>query len=158
MIEQLRGLRSTEAAQRVAGNEDEIRVWFRGSRPFGDFIAEWSQQDHTAQTQLRLLDSPDTYIAVMPDDMLAMEELYLARQGMADASKFQRCQGGEVLAIVTSASHQPLGCARRAVRFFCPRCCSVCADVDWGPDIPCPKFPTKFWPHCSNSLLTWRHS
>ena len=47
-----------------------------GPRPLSDFLAEWSQQDHDAQTQLRLLGFPDTYIAVMPDDMLAMEELY----------------------------------------------------------------------------------
>ena len=38
MLEHLRGLRSTEAAQRVAGNEDEIRVWLRGPRPLGDVV------------------------------------------------------------------------------------------------------------------------
>ncbi len=66
----------------------------------GDYLVDWALQ-HT-QSQMRLLDSPEAYIAVMPYDMLAMKELYLARQGMADASQCQSCQGDKVVPIVTN--------------------------------------------------------
>ncbi len=71
-------------------------------RPLGDFLVVWTQL--RAQTQMRLLDATEAYIAVMPDDMLAMEELYLARQGMADALQCQSCQGDGVVPIVLATN------------------------------------------------------
>jgi hypothetical protein len=41
-----------------------------GPRPLGDFLVDLTQL--RTQAQMRLLDSPVAYIAVMPDDMLAM--------------------------------------------------------------------------------------
>ncbi len=75
-------------------------IWSRGLRPLGDFLVDWTQQ--RTQIQMRLLDSPESCIAVMPDDMLAMKELYLARQGKANASQCQSCKCDGVVPIVSS--------------------------------------------------------
>ncbi len=77
MIEQLRGLGSIEATQRVTGSEDGICIRFRGPHPLGDFLVE--EKPQRIQIQLRLLSILDSYIAVMPGDLLAVDEVCLAR-------------------------------------------------------------------------------
>ena len=67
-----------------------------------------------------------------------MQELYLARQGMADTSRCRACLSSEVQPVVTTASQQAAGCAWRAIRFFCSGCGCACDNVDRGPDPPCP--------------------
>ena len=49
----------------------------------GSVIVEWCMFNNTwSITPALLLSSPDSYIAIMLDDMLAMQELCLARKGM----------------------------------------------------------------------------
>ncbi len=89
---------------------------------------------------MRLLSVTASYVAVMADDMLAMEKIYLARQleGMNDTSRCKACRSGEVQPVATSARKQQLGCEWRAVPFFCLECGSVHDGVDQEPDPPCP--------------------
>ena len=71
VIERLQSKASTEALQRIEGTKDEVRIWFRGPRLLGDFLLEWSQL--RISMTVRLLSAPPSYVAVMADDMLAME-------------------------------------------------------------------------------------
>ena len=126
----------------MEGSAGVLYLWFRGPRPLGDFLVELERLRFAKPAQLLL--SPPAYVATMPDDMLAMEELYLARQGMADSARCLRCQSGAVQPIVTSAQQQTRGCAWRAVRFFCTGCGSVHDGVERGPEPPCPV-PQEVW-------------
>jgi len=136
LIAKLRDLESTKPVQRIEGFDGGIRVWFRGPRPLGDFLLECSRLGERVLS--RLVCSPPSYVAILPDDMLAMQELYLARQGMADTSLCRACLSSEVQPVVTTARQQAAGCAWRAIRFFCSGCGCVCDNVDRGPDPPCP--------------------
>ncbi len=49
---------------------------------------------------------------------MIMQELYLARQGMADTSWCRECLSCEVQQVVTAAREHAAGCAWRAIRFF----------------------------------------
>ena len=144
-LEWLCTFKSTPMVQRVAGSEHGLQLWFRGPRLLGDFIVEWCMKKYKWSTApLRLLNSPDSYVAIMPDDMLAMQELCLARQGMASTSQCPQCSGQDMNPIVASALNQPRGSEKRAIRYFCATCYSVHDKVSRGPEPPCP-IPETFW-------------
>ncbi len=72
----------------------------------------------------------------LPDNMLAMQEIYLIQQGMADMSRHRMCLSSEVKPVVTAGNKE--AAAWSAIRFFCSRCGCVSDNMDRDPDFPCP--------------------
>jgi hypothetical protein len=57
-----------------------LQLWFRGPTALGDFIVQWcGEEDAWAFLELELLPSHHDYVANVPDDRLAVEEVYMAR-------------------------------------------------------------------------------
>ena len=122
-----------------------MNIWFRGPRALGDFLVRWcAQAPPFGQVAIRTLAPPTTYVAIVPDDVLAVQELNLAREGMYSESICCKCRSPVVQPIVTTATSQKCGNPRRAVSFFCHQCCSVNDDVELAPLPPCP-IPWNVW-------------
>ena len=140
-----RNLSSATQIVRVASTQCSIDLWFRGPRHLGDFLLQWCESPLALRASpVRLLDSPSDYVALLPDDMLAMQELYLARQGMATSAQCPTCAAANVQPIVTSAVQQPRGCPWRAVRYFCSACQAVYDRAEKGLEPLCP-IPPEVW-------------
>lgn len=122
------------------GGPVTLELWFRGPKPLGDFLLEWCEErGGSCGRRLDLLDSPQAYIAILPDDMLAMQELFLARQGMSPSAQCMACQSREVQPVSTSrTAPTDRGSPTRAVRFYCSACQRVLDATDTGPDSLCP--------------------
>ena len=130
---------------RVEGTNQALAVWFRGPRALGDFLSKWCMADHPfGDITVRTLKPPRTYVAIVPDDILAVQELHMASEGMDTESICLTCRTPGVQPISTSALKQACGNPKRAVRFFCAKCCSVRDDVDLTPLSPCP-IPWNVW-------------
>ena len=87
LIKTLRAMRNTREAERVVDGPLGLELWFRGPRPLGEFLLEWCEErGGSCGRRLDLLDSPQAFVAILPDDMLAMQELFLARQGMSPSA------------------------------------------------------------------------
>ena len=89
VLEYLRLMPEMAAVVSIEGRKESLNVWFRGPRALGDFLILWcAQAPPSDQVAIRTLAPPTTYVAIVPDDMLAVQELHLAREGM-DA-RFQK--------------------------------------------------------------------
>ena len=121
-----------------------LQVWFRGPQPLGNFLAAWCANGHNQNFDIVLLYPQCTYVAITPDDMLAVQELHLASEGMDTASMCPSCRGKDIQPISTSAEQQRFGNPTRAVRFFCARCRIVIDQVELPPLAECP-IPHDVW-------------
>ena len=146
VLEYLRTLPEMVTAVSVEGTNQALHIWFRGPRALGDFLIRWCADGSLFNTlSVCLLAPPTTYVAIVPDDMLAVQELHLAREGMDTGSICSRCRSVGVQPITTTAAVlRKCGNPRRAVRYFCSKCCSVHDDVDLAPLPPCP-IPWNVW-------------
>ena len=145
LLEYLLTLPTAEGIVSVEGSDFALRIWFRGPRVMGDFLTCWcSLQPPFEKPLVRSLVPSELYVAIIPDDILAVQELHLAREGMDSESICPGCRKPGVQPIVTSAAAQPFGNPKRAVRFFCQQCCSVHDDVDLAELPPCP-IPWQVW-------------
>ena len=67
----------------LEGNQQGLSIWFSGPRQAGDFIIHWNSAAHPGEKiQISPLQPPDQYIAIRPDDMLSVQESYMASEGM----------------------------------------------------------------------------
>ena len=94
--------------------------------------------------RLQLLAPSEQYVAVVADDILAVQELHMASEGMDTESICMTCAAKTVKTISTSAVAQPKGNPKRAVRFICLECQHVHDKVDLAPLPPCPV-PKEVW-------------
>ena len=123
----------------VEGTVEALQIWFRGPRALGDFLVQWCECiPQPREHSIRTLAPRSTYVAIVPDDILAVQELHMAGEGMDSGSVCAGCAHPGVSPIVVSAVNQPHGNPNRAVRFFCRHCCSVSSDVELAPLPPCP--------------------
>ena len=130
---------------RILADSTTLQIWLRGPRALGDLLSQWCRDDHAwSNTPICIIPSSQPYVAIIPDDMLAVQELHMAREGMDSGSICLRCKARGIQAIVASASLQPCGNPQRAVRFFCGSCRTVSDHVDLAPLPPCP-IPWAVW-------------
>ena len=123
----------------VEGAAQALQIWFRGPRALGDLLVQWcASESEFRKLPVRPLVPQNTYVAIVTDDILAVQELHMAQEGMDSGSVCAGCAAPGVTPITTSAIDQPHGNPNRAVRFFCCRCCSVYDDVGLAPMPPCP--------------------
>ena len=135
----MKTLPAVAEAVSVEGNDTALQVWFRGPRALGDFIIQWcADASPFSEQSIRTMAPQSTYVAIVPDDILAVQELHMAGEGMDSGSICAGCAKPGVTPIVVSAKNQPHGNPNRAVRFFCHHCCSVHDDVHLAPLPPCP--------------------
>ena len=60
-----------------------LQLWFRGQLSLGDFLVEWcSTANNWRKLAAHTLAPPVPYVAVLPDDMMAIEEVHMTRVGM----------------------------------------------------------------------------
>ena len=145
ILEHLSTLSAAVGIQRVVGTDSAIQLWFRGPRPLGDFLLQWCCSKHPwSSTRLCTLDLPGQFLAITPDDMMAVQELHMAAEGMDSESICPNCRMPGVKPIVTSATAQQHGNPGRIVRFLCTRCTSVHDDVAVADLPPCPV-PLNIW-------------
>jgi ribonuclease HI len=145
LLAYLLALPETEGVVSVEGADSTLKIWFRGPRQMGDFIASWcSLTPPFDKPIVHTMVPSQTYVAIIPDDILAVQELHLAGEGMDSESICPSCQKTGIQPIVTSATAQPFGNPKRAVRFFCPHCSSVHDDVTLAQLPPCP-IPWQVW-------------
>ena len=138
-------LPETEGVVSAEGTDCTLKIWFRGPRSLGDFLSCWcSLNPPFDKPSVSTVMPPETYVAIIPDDILAVQELHLAGEGMDSESICPSCQNTGIQPIVTSAKAQPYGNPKRAVRFFCQQCCSVHDDVALAQLPPCP-IPWQVW-------------
>jgi hypothetical protein len=148
LLEFLHALPQSQTVVRILGGPDDLQLWFRGPRSLGDFLHQWCSVGHAwTNLGLQILSSPQQYVAIVPDDMLAVQELHLAREGMDSESVCFNCKARDVQPIVTtstSSSAQLCGNPQRKIRFFCHSCRTVHDKVDLAPLPPCPV-PLAVW-------------
>ena len=60
-----------------------MQIWFLGPRALGDFVVQWCGVKHAwTSLELELLPSHQDYVAIVPDDMLAVREVYMASEAL----------------------------------------------------------------------------
>jgi len=68
---------------KIEGTGQALAVWFRGPRALGDFLLKWCTSEHSfKEVKVCTLKPAQTYIAIVPDDILAIQELHMASEGM----------------------------------------------------------------------------
>jgi hypothetical protein len=135
----LRTIPAADQVVRVAGSPTGLELWFKGPRHAGDFLTQWCvSKNGLSRAKVCTLSPPPHYIAVDPDDMLAIQEWHMANEGLDTESICPRCRLTGIQPITTTADHQPCGNPQRAVRFFCAKCLSVHDEVALKPLPPCP--------------------
>ena len=138
-------LPESQAIVQISGGQHVLQLWFRGPRALGDFVGQWCGVDHAwAFLELQLLPSHHDYVAIVPDDMLAVQEVYMASEGMDSESVCFSCGIRGVQPIVTTGDAQPCGHPRRRISYFCCKCRSVHDNVGLAPMPPCPV-PLDLW-------------
>jgi hypothetical protein len=79
MFDSLSKLQTTEEIVYLSGDGDGVSILFSGPRQAGNFIAHWSSTVYpNASILLRPLLPPGQYIAIRPDDMLSIQEEFMA--------------------------------------------------------------------------------
>ena len=145
LLEFLWTLPESQAIVQISGGQHFLQLWFRGPRALGDFVGQWCGVDHAwASLDFELLPSHHDYVAIVPDDMLAVQEVYMASEGMDSESVCFACGVRGVQPIVTTGNAQPCGHPRRRISYFCCKCRSVHDNVGLAPMPPCPV-PLDIW-------------
>ena len=76
----------------LEGSHTGVTMWFSGPRQAGDFIAYWCSTDHPLRSlSLKALQPPGQYVAIRPDDILAVQEWHMASEGLDTLSICSQC-------------------------------------------------------------------
>ena len=79
-------LKSAEGVDDIAhlsGCSQGLTLWFTGPRKAGDFISRWcANAGSEGYISILPLKPPGQYVAIRPDDILAVQEWHTASEGM----------------------------------------------------------------------------
>ncbi len=79
----------------LEGGNTGLTLWFSGPWQVGKFVASWCSGPHPlGAIPLRLLQPRSQYIAIRPDDILAVQESHMASEGLDTFSVCPTCRGG----------------------------------------------------------------
>ena len=110
VILHLLSISTTQNIVRVLKNTHTLQLWFSGPQAFCDFLIEWRSAENSLRNlAVRTLPPPAPYVAILPDDMMAVQELPMTREGMDTESSYLQCKSKGVEPVVTSALHQLCG-------------------------------------------------
>ena len=123
LLEFLYMLPESREIVRISSGQHDLQLWFRGLRLLGDFLNRWCSARSWSGSILHVLAPQPQFVAIVPDDMLAVQDLHMAREGMDSESICPICSAKGIQPIVTSSTAQQFGDSRRLIRFFCQSCC-----------------------------------
>ena len=144
VLDVLTKLPEAGAVVKLLGTSYGLQAWFRGPQSLGSFLVSWCGHEHTQDIAIVMLYPQSTFVAITPDDMLAVQELHLASEGMDTVSICPTCKGREIQPISTSEKCQRYGNPNRAIRFCCARYQKVVDEVELPPPAECPV-PLEVW-------------
>ena len=76
----------------VEGAAQALQIWFRGPRALGDLLVQWcASESEFHKLPVRPLVPQNTYVAIVTDDILAVQELHMAQEGMDSGSVCAGC-------------------------------------------------------------------
>ena len=136
--------RAVSGVCRIARTSEGLQLWFTGPRLLGDFLLQWCTLQPRKRIPVTILRKPDPFLAVCPDDIIAVQELYLSEEGMSRAALCPECRSPGLVPVATSAEAQSRGSPYRAVRFWCQRCHNIHDEPAHGPPPKCP-IPQDVW-------------
>ena len=126
----------------MEGRKTGLTLWFSGPRQAGNFVAHCCSDGHPLRSiRLEVLPPQGQYIATRPDDILAVQEAHMAREGMDTHSVCPACQAKGLHALSVQTVKQQYGSNTRAVKFFCTQCQTLHDNVALAPLPPCPIPP-----------------
>ena len=97
VLKLLRTLPTTDEIVYLSGSDNGLSLWFSGHRQAGDFITHWSSTLYpTERTPIHPLLPSEQNVAIRPDDMLSVQEAYMASEGMDTYSVCPACQAGNL--------------------------------------------------------------
>ena len=138
-------LKSAEGVDDIAhlsGCSQGLTLWFTGPRKAGDFISRWcANAGSEGYISILPLKPPGQYVAIRPDDILAVQEWHTASEGMDSYSICPQCRESGLYVLTTTGSAQRFGNSMRAVRYFCWHCQSLHNEPDSPPLSQCPIPP-----------------
>jgi hypothetical protein len=135
----------SQAILQISGGPHVLQLWFRGPGAFEDFVVQSCGVEHAwAFLELELLPSHQDYVAIVPDDMLAVQEVFMASEGMDLESVCFTCGIRSVQPVATTGNAQPRGHPRMKISFFCCKGRSIHDNVVSAPMPPCPV-PLDVW-------------
>ena len=116
LLSYLNALPEASGIVKIEGTGQALVVWFRGPRALGDFLLRWCTTDHPfKEANVHTLKPGQTYIAIVPDDILAVQELHMASEGMDTESMLQLSGAWSSTyfdyCAETSAGQPPTSCA-----------------------------------------------
>ena len=130
------------------GRSAGLTLWFSGPRQAGTFVADCCSGAHPfGTTLLQMLQPQSQYVALRPDDILAVQEWHVVSEGMDTYSVCPTCRAEDLQALSVTSAHHQYGNRTRAVKFFCEQCQSLHAEVAVEP---MPPLPLRF-AHSSES-------
>jgi hypothetical protein len=100
----------------LAEDKHGVTIWFSGPRQAGFFIVHWSSGIYPGgKVPIRPLQPPGQYVAIRPDDMLSVQECYIASEGMLTYWVCPTWRGKGLHVLSTGATHQEYGNPTRAI-------------------------------------------
>ena len=110
LLEFLYMLPESREIVRISNGQQDLQFWFRRPRLLGDFLNRWCSAHHSRSGSiLHVLTPQPQFVAIVPDDMLAVQELHMAREGMDSESICPICSAKGIQPIVTSSTAQQFG-------------------------------------------------
>jgi hypothetical protein len=88
-----------------------------------------------------MLHPQSQYVAVRPDDILAVQEWHMASEGMNTYSVCPVCRAKDLKVLRVTTDHQQFGNRTRVVKFFCEQCQSLYNEFAVAPMPPYPISP-----------------
>ncbi len=85
-----------------------------------------------------MLQPRSQYVALRPDDILAVQEWHMASEGMDTYSVCPACRAKDLKVLSVTTDYQQFGNWTRAVKIFCEQCQSLHDQVAVAPMPPCP--------------------
>ena len=137
ILEHLGTIESANDILHLHGRSAGLTLWFSGPRQAGTFVADCCAGAHPfGTTLLRMLQPQSQYVALRPDDILAVQEWHVVSEGMDTYSVCPTCRAKDLQVLSVTSTHQQYGNRTRAVKFFCELCQSLHAEVAVEPMPP----------------------
>jgi len=139
LLAEVRSVPGAAYITHIHGSGQGLTLWFSGPRQAGDFIAQWCDTAGRGRNaSLQSLHPPGQYVAILPDDILAVQEWHMASEGMDTYSICPGCKSCGLHVLTTSGIRQSSHLSNRSIWFFCSQCQSLYNHPDLALMPPCP--------------------
>jgi hypothetical protein len=110
ILEHLGTMETANDIVHLEGGSTGLTLWFSGPRQAGTFVADCcSGARPLGATPLRMLQPRSQYVALRPDDILAVQEWHMASEGMDTYSVCPACRAKDLQVLSVTSTHQQYG-------------------------------------------------